>query len=1135
MDSAPEFLNLFVEPNGELIYFLAVFLISQATMLMALGQRLRGPGETTAGRYAVLLASAVLAWIAMGVGGIVALITDTPDAAIVPPLERAASALVIVYVSAALLAADSPDGYRFMRSIALIGTAVIVAGYIFTAITWHDLADDHAFNQHVLGFAWTFGPGLYLLCAMGLLVTRYKDTADIPLKLIFFVVLEIGYTYTLVQISRDKLDGHTSGALRLAFLTAMPVLTIIIYRLVLDRLTAAIDEVSEYAEAVSRPQAAIARGEADTVRPAHAPSRPAAPVPTRGAAGAPTESMALLRAIGMMLEKENPDLIPRQIVTAIATVLKADVAVLVSHDDPAWADVLAAYDHIQQRLVPGLALNLEEQPTLREAIEGKAQRPLFPDRNLDELVDLYTRLDINQLGPAYIQPLLRSGAVVGVAIVGLPYTARDLTESETMLLEGLAPVAARLLMLSRAALSLHSEAEELAFQAVLEGESTNGLDAQSAKAVRLEMQASLELAQQQIGELSRMVRELQIELDYERGRLAQILATDGEEALSITQRIEALSRERQELASERELLAEALQEAQATLLGATAEDDEDVYTTMIESLRRERDELQVQKTKLERQLDDIRNAQETAVPQTLRDMLAELSDDKARLTTERDTMQTQLEQVNEELRALGIEGGPLVLARTLAELTEERGYFKTRAEKIAQERDLLLEERRELEDRIEREAEREAQIAALEANLKRLATDREALTNQRDSMRAERDDLLRKRETWFDQRTRMIAEATVLKSELDDMIFELNQTRADMKRLSEGHAAFEAERDRLTAQIAALTTERDQLIARAEGNRELLEQLGTDGVGTMKAMIDDLTEERQRLEEQLLQTQQDLALLEHKHALPTGDPMDRTQPIAPDNAEVIMSIAQELRTPMSSIMGYTDLLLGESVGILGALQRQFLQRVQANADRLANLIEDLVSITTLDSDNFKLAPALIDMMTVIEDAITAAGNQFREKAITLHMNLTEHLPSVRADRDAMHQVVIQLLSNAYLASPAEGEVTITAQHVELFVPPLKDEAAPPPEPMDGILVSITDQGGGVPPDEQRRVFGRLYRADNPLIEGIGDTGVGLSIAKALVEAHGGRIWLESQPGTGSTFHFIIPLSRQQSLVGESES
>ena len=258
-----------------------------------------------------------------------------------------------------------------------------------------------------------------------------------------------------------------------------------------------------------------------------------------------------------------------------------------------------------------------------------------------------------------------------------------------------------------------------------------------------------------------------------------------------------------------------------------------------------------------------------------------------------------------------------------------------------------------------------------------------------------------------------------------------------------------------------------------------------------------------------------------------------TKPIAPENADVMLSLAQELRTPMSSIMGYTDLLLAESVGILGALQREFLERVQANINRLNTLIQDLVSITALDSEDFKLQPATIDMLAVIEDAITSAGAQFREKNITLFLDLADALPPLRADHDAMGQVVMQLFSNAYLATPPESEITITARFEKSFKPPFSADIAAVPQPVDGIYVAVTDQGGGVPADEQRRVFRRLYRADHPLIQGLGDTGVGLSIAKALVEAHGGQIWFESEPGKGSTFQFIIPLSPEPVATKEA--
>lgn len=1121
MDSTPQFLDLFVDSTGELLYFLAVLAISQAALLMALGQRLRGRREVAAGRFVVLLAGTVLAWIALMGGALYTIAADTTPNAILPPLERAVNALVIVFTSAALLAADSPRPERSMwRLTGALAVAIVVA-YGVSAAIWAPLADAEEFNAHTLGLLWTLGPVLLVAGAIVLLLTRYRDTADIPLKLVYFLVLLAAYGYTSAVIAAGELEGDVSGALRLGFLVAIPMIVAIVYRFVIDRLDAAIDEVSEYAEAVSRPLVAASPGEAARI----------ARTTTLGYTSV-SESVTLLRALGIMLDRETPEDIPRQIVEAVATILKADVAVLLSHEDAEWADVIAAYNHIQSRMITGLALNLEEQPTLVNAVENKAQRPLFPDRNLDELVDLYTRLDINQVGPAYIQPLTRAGEVTGVLVAALPYTARELTEAELNLLEGLGPIAARLLTISRTAVRARYEAADQAIQELIASGGTEGIDAESVAAARQAMQSSLEAAQAQIADLNRLVRDLQVELDYERSRLAELVESGGE-ALTVSQRIQALSRERQELIAQRQELARALQEAQTTLISATAEGGEELYDTMLETLRRERDELEVQKAKLERQLEELRAGRDEAAPEALSKVIEEIAEEKAQLALERDNLQSELESVRNQLRTLGIEGDTSALVETLARLNEERAFYRARAEKIAQERDRLLAERTRLNDQIAREAEREAKIEALEEDLRRLATDREALLKERDAARAERDDLLQARETWIAQRARILGELSGMQAELDEMVDRMREVEEDRKRVASERAAFEAERERLIAERTALQTERDTLLARLEGNRELLEQLGEDGVGALRRMIDDLTSERQALTDRLAEMERQLALAERQLTRPpSGSTTQATKPIAPANSDVIMSIAQELRTPMSSIMGYTDLLLSESVGILGELQRQFLQRVQANINRLHHLIEDLVHVTALDSEQFKLQTQTIDMLEVIEDAITQAGTQFREKNITLHMRLPDELSPVRADRDAMHQVIIQLLSNAYLASPTNGEVTISAQDVQGFVPPPFGDDTPR-EPVNGIFVAVTDQGGGVPPDEQRRVFGRLYRADNPLIEGLGDTGVGLSIAKALVEAHGGHIWLESEPGRGSSFQFVVPMAQQAVPVEEA--
>ena len=232
--------------------------------------------------------------------------------------------------------------------------------------------------------------------------------------------------------------------------------------------------------------------------------------------------------------------------------------------------------------------------------------------------------------------------------------------------------------------------------------------------------------------------------------------------------------------------------------------------------------------------------------------------------------------------------------------------------------------------------------------------------------------------------------------------------------------------------------------------------------------------------------------------------------------DTVLSMIHELRTPMTSITSYTELLLGESVGILGEMQRQFLQRVNANVERMTALLEDLAKVTSIDAGDVSLSPEPADILKVIEDAIMSLSPQFSERDLGVQMDMPSQLPPIRADRDSLYQIVLHLLSNAGQCSLPGTEVVIRARLEEYQ------------EEMDGLpdylFMSVTDTGGGIIAEDQKRVFQRLYRADNPSIDGLGDNGVGLSVAKALVETQGGRIWVESEMGMGSTFSFILPLS-----------
>lgn len=242
-----------------------------------------------------------------------------------------------------------------------------------------------------------------------------------------------------------------------------------------------------------------------------------------------------------------------------------------------------------------------------------------------------------------------------------------------------------------------------------------------------------------------------------------------------------------------------------------------------------------------------------------------------------------------------------------------------------------------------------------------------------------------------------------------------------------------------------------------------------------------------------------------------------------ERRQMLASLANELRTPMTSIVGYTDLLLGESVGILGEMQRKFLQRVKANIERLSGLINGLIEITALDTGRIELVPEPVDLINIIEGAIMGLSGRFRERDLTVRLDMALELPSIYADRDALYQIMLHLLSNACQCSHPGTEIVVTG-HLE------EAEGGLPPY----LHVSVQDTGGGIAPEDRPRVFQRFYRADKPLIPGLGETGVGMAIAKALVEAHGGRIWVESQMGVGSTFHFILPVTGPASVRRPSE-
>ena len=219
------------------------------------------------------------------------------------------------------------------------------------------------------------------------------------------------------------------------------------------------------------------------------------------------------------------------------------------------------------------------------------------------------------------------------------------------------------------------------------------------------------------------------------------------------------------------------------------------------------------------------------------------------------------------------------------------------------------------------------------------------------------------------------------------------------------------------------------LIAQEESQR-IIEDLQTENA-ELRTGKGQSSPSSTQIESELKASLQELARLQNQladanmkaHELEKGQVTTKST----EQAEVIASISQELRQPLSSIVGYTDLLLGESVGILGALQRKFVERIKASTERIHSLTDDMIQITTLEAELNDLKPEPVDLNVVIDNAMSYTSAQVREKNISMHLELPKKLAPIQADREALQQILIHLLQNAGAATPFEGTIRLKVQ------------------------------------------------------------------------------------------------------------
>jgi len=221
-------------------------------------------------------------------------------------------------------------------------------------------------------------------------------------------------------------------------------------------------------------------------------------------------------------------------------------------------------------------------------------------------------------------------------------------------------------------------------------------------------------------------------------------------------------------------------------------------------------------------------------------------------------------------------------------------------------------------------------------------------------------------------------------------------------------------------------------------------------------------------------------------------------------SQFLANMSHELRTPLNAILGYTELMLDGLYGDLPSKTTEVLERVQKNGTHLLGLINDVLDLSKIEAGQLVLSLEEYSLKDIVQTVVSATESLAAAKKLPLKVDVADGLPLGHGDARRIAQVLLNLLGNAIKFTDV-GEVRIAAQMANAM-----------------FCVAVADTGPGIPASEQARIFNEFHQIDSSNTKKKGGTGLGLAIAKQIVEMHGGRIWVESTVGKGSTFQMEIP-------------
>lgn len=233
--------------------------------------------------------------------------------------------------------------------------------------------------------------------------------------------------------------------------------------------------------------------------------------------------------------------------------------------------------------------------------------------------------------------------------------------------------------------------------------------------------------------------------------------------------------------------------------------------------------------------------------------------------------------------------------------------------------------------------------------------------------------------------------------------------------------------------------------------------------------------------------------------------------------DFVANVSHEFRTPLTAIQGFSETLLAGAMNDPQNRER-FLGIIVEHARRLARLTDDLLMLSKMDADRLELEIRRLPVVQLVSSCIETAQPRAIEKDLRLSVNLGKNLPDIAGDRRRLTEVLQNLIDNAIQYTPAGGQIMVSGETTD-----------------SEVVITVSDTGIGIPEADQPRIFERFYRVDVARSREVGGTGLGLSIAKHLMEAHGGKLWVESEVGHGSQFHFSVPIFDPERAAPRSRS